>query len=54
MQDAAVRGLRALYVWIGRHYHREVLRRELWRIGRRVSIVPGMRVERHTPVFQPE
>ena len=42
MQGAAVVVLRALYQWSNRHYHREVLRRELWRIGRR-----GAAAERH-------
>jgi Arc/MetJ family transcription regulator len=35
VQDAAVEVLRAVYLWSGRHYHRELLRRELWRIGRK-------------------
>ena len=34
VQGAAVEVLRGLYLWSGRHFHREVLRRELWRIGR--------------------
>lgn len=37
VQDAAVEVLRALYLWSGRHYHRELLRRELWRIGRKAG-----------------
>ena len=35
VQGGAVELLRAVYLWSGRHYHRELLRRELWRIGRK-------------------
>ena len=38
VQGAAVELLRAVYLWIGRHYHRELLRRELWRIGRQAAV----------------
>ena len=37
LQGAAVEVLRGLYLWSGRHYHRELLRRELWRIGRKAA-----------------
>jgi hypothetical protein len=37
VQGAAVEVLRGLYLWSGRHFHREVLRRELWRIGRKAA-----------------
>ena len=35
VQGAAVEVLRAVYEWSRRNYRRELLRRELWRIGRK-------------------
>ena len=43
MQGAAVEALRALYLWSGRHYRREVLRRQLWRIGPQAAEAQGHR-----------
>jgi len=37
VQDAAVEALRAVYEWSRRNYRRELLRRELWRIGRKAG-----------------
>ena len=42
VQDAAVEALRAVYEWSRRNYRRELLRRELWRIGRN-----GAKAQRH-------
>ena len=36
VQGAAVEVLRAVYEWSDRYYHRELLRRALWRIGRSI------------------
>lgn len=37
VQGAAVEVLRAVYLWSDRYFHRELLRRELWRIGRSMA-----------------
>ena len=37
VQGAAVEVLRAVYEWSNRNYHRELVRRALWRIGRSIA-----------------
>ncbi|MCX6915842.1 MAG: hypothetical protein NT167_22815 [Verrucomicrobia bacterium] len=37
VQGAAVEVLRAVYEWSRRNYRRELLRHELWRIGRKAA-----------------